>query len=100
MWALVTLVLSCMLGVLIPEIYINHIGLFEAFTKAINSLPINMLTSAMSTEITKWVIQKSHFYMLGGILMLKNVRNAFMEDMNTITAYKPNGGTNDLSAWV
>ena len=100
MLAFVTLVLSCMLGTFLPETLFNHIGPFEAFYKAINSLPTTMLITKMSTLLTQWVIEISHFYLLGGILMIHNFRNALVRYIHPITAYEPDGDTKDLSEWV
>ena len=98
--AFVILVFSCMLGTFIPETMFNDIGLFEAFSKAINSLPNNMLTTTMSTELTKWVIHISHFYLLGGIMMIQNFRNAIVTDQHIKVAYESRYNTKDLSEWV
>ena len=78
----------------------NDVGFLEAFYKAINSLPTNMLTSIMSTELTKWVIRISHFYILGGILMVKNVRNAIVKGKHLKMRCQPQGNTKDVLAWV
>ena len=98
--AFVILIVSCTFGTFIPETMFNDLGPFEAFYKAINSLPTNMLTSIMSTELTKWVIRISHFYILGGILMIQNFRNAIVRDKHLKMACEPRGNTKDHSEWV
>ena len=90
--AFVILIVSCTFGTFIPETMFNDLGPFEAFYKAINSLPTNMLTSIMSTELTKWVIRISHFYILGGILMIQNFRNAIVRQyLRQLSGFELNG---------
>lgn len=92
----VFLLIACVFGTLIQETLFNDIGLFNAFSKAFSSLHTNMLTNVMSTELTKWVVHKSHFYILGGIMMLGNFRNNLARYVNLISANNPKGNTKDV----
>lgn len=100
MLAFVTLVLSCMFGTVLSEILFNHIDPFGAFYKAINSLATTMLIAKISTLLTQWVIEISHFYLLGGILMIHNFRNALVGYIHVITTYEPETDTKEQSEWV
>ena len=100
MLAFVSLVLSCMFGTALSDILFNHIDISEAFHKAANSLPTTMLIAKTSTLLTKWMIQISHFYILGGILMIHNFRNALVRDIHLIIAYEPEVDTKEQSEWV
>ncbi len=96
----VFLLIACMFGTLIQETLFNDTGLFNATSKALSSLHTNMLTNMMSTELTKWVVQKSHFYILGGIFMLGNFRKNLARYINLISANNPKGDTEEVREWV
>ena len=85
-----------MFGTLIQETLFDGIDFFNASSKALSSLHTNMLTNMMSTELTKWVVQTSHFYILGGIMMLGNFRNDLVRYINLISATNPKGDTKDV----
>ncbi len=95
--AFVLLIVSCVFGVFIPETMFNDMVPIKAFYKAIKSLPANMLTSFMSTQLAKLVIQLSRFYILGGILM---VRNTIVRSMRLRMRYNQRSNTKEHSEWV
>lgn len=98
--AFVVLTVSCMFGTFISETMYNDMDLIETFYKAINSLPTNMLTSFMSTQLTKWVIHCSHFYLIGGVLMIQQFRNATVRGTQLKIRCKPRSTTKGHIEWV
>ena len=75
----------------------NDLGPFEAFYKAINSLPTNMLTAIMSTELTKWSVKMFQNVILGGFIMIQALRDFLKRDIHPKTS---RGNTKDHSEWV
>ena len=65
-----------MVAAYLEQTLFNNTGHFEALYKAIDSLPISMLTGIMSTQLTKWGIDISQYFIYGGIDMLKPHSNA------------------------
>lgn len=98
--AFVLLILNCMSGTLIQETLSNDKGFFESLNVTVNSLPQTMLISKLSTVLTEWVIQSTHFWILGGILMIKNFRYAIVRGTHLRLKCKSRGNTKDHIEWV
>lgn len=93
-------VLTCTLNAYFQEILCSNTGTFEAFYRAINSLPATMLTETMSTQLIKWGIDMSQYFLEGGIRMLQNLRDSLGKEKQLKAANGIQDTAKDRSAWV
>lgn len=89
--------LTCTLSTYFHGTLFNDTGHFEAIYEAIKSLPTVMLTGTMSTHLIKWSIEMFQNVILGGFIMIQDLRDFLKRDISLKTR---RGNTKHHSEWV
>lgn len=91
---------TIMVAAYLEQTLFNSTGHFEALYKAVNSLPITMLTGIMSTQLIKWVIGISQYFIYGGIGVLQLLRSSLIRENQLKAKNGTQGKAKAHSEWM